>query len=86
MSGCEAAIKERLAYPFGDVEFEKEYLAIQTENDPETLVLVFPYYVLFRKDKDHKALRELIFKDRYLKAVVDLHKFVPLSPPFLLHY
>lgn len=87
--GCldvEAAIKERLAYPFGDVEFEKEYLAIQTENDPETLVLVFPYYVLFRKDKDHKALRELIFKDRYLKAVVDLSQIcAPITAlPFAL--
>ena len=50
--GCldvEAAIKERLAYPFGDVEFEKEYLAIQTENDPETLVLVF--HIMFCSGK-----------------------------------
>ena len=49
MSDAEAAIKERLAYPFGDVEFEKEYLAIQTEIDPKPWSLFF--HIMFCSGK-----------------------------------
>lgn len=68
----ENSIIERYQYPVGKVDFEQEYLSAKVKDEKDFVELVLPYTFFHSQDKNFKILRDFLFNNWKVKAVIDL--------------